>query len=64
MLAVFLVGVLVGLGVAVWLDRGPSEREEALLAEVDALRAVNRLSLAAWQARHALREEVQRQAGR
>lgn len=60
----FLVGLLVGGVLASYFVPGPSEREEASQAELNALRAVNRLSLAAWQARQAMREEVARQAGR
>lgn len=62
--ALFLVGVLVGVVLAATYQPEPSEREQALRAELESLRAVSRLSLAAWQARQALREEVRRQAGR
>jgi len=61
---VLVLGVVAGAGIAIWHGWHSSEREQVLLAELEALRAVNRLSVAAWQARQALRQEVSREAGR
>lgn len=63
-LAAVLLGLVIGLGLAIWQGWHSSEREQVLLAELESLRAVNRLSVAAWQARQVMRDEIRRQAER
>lgn len=41
----------------------PSEREQALAAEIETLRAVNYLGAEFWNAREAMRQEAQRAQG-
>jgi hypothetical protein len=43
-----------------YLEVTRPEREQALLIELEALRAANALGLAAWEARVAMAEEVRR----
>ena len=58
---VFVGGLLLGLGAA-WhyLSVTPPERTRAMIIELRALRAAQRLSLLAWQTRQAIREERRR----
>jgi hypothetical protein len=64
LLVLVALSLVAGFGLAVSYGLHTSEREQVLRLQLEALRAVNRLSVAAWQARKAMREEVERQAGR
>ena len=58
---VFVGGFLLGLGAA-WHYQPvtPPERTQAMIIELRALRAAQRLSLLAWQTRQSIREERHR----
>ena len=58
-LALF-IGVVVGIAGTLWLlsDGSISERQQALAAELEALRAAYRLQLMAWQTRQAMRKTL------
>jgi hypothetical protein len=62
--AIFMLGFLFGAAVVMVYKSETTERESALAAELETLRAVNFLGQAAWQARRALRDEVDRQVHR
>ena len=65
MLVLIIVLMLLAAGFGAWgmqqyLELTRPEREQALVAELEALRAAQRLSISAWQARMAMAEEARR----
>ena len=55
LLILLIIGVVVGvLGALAYMEEHRPEREAALVAELDALRSAQVLSIKSWQARQAM----------